>query len=249
MHSPRESKYGRLRGRSRSASPMSDGDGRLGFAENGTANRHYRSHSRSRGDRRRRSRSRERDFRKRSDVPETSRWEKDRAVLTDSNGRWLKNSSNGQSSSFPHKTESSNHRRSDATDETYKKVSLLSRMTKDGVPLVSKPPLASRITRDDVGSSYGRLGNDESSYGRLGNDGSSHGRSRNQDPNYGRLKDDYSDPQESNFQEPTMTRRDLASRITKAPSGKRRYSEDNGFSIRGTTSTEGFSIRGAAGGE
>jgi hypothetical protein len=130
----------------------------------------------------------------------------------------------------------SNHRRSDAHDETNSKGSLLSRMTKDGKPLAPVRSLASRITRDEPakGSLLSRItrGNDES--------------------NYGRLKDDYSTPQDNDFEEPVSARGDLASRISrgKGRGNSRRHSEqDNGFNIRGTApQQEGFAIRGAAGG-
>lgn len=236
--SPRESRFGRLRGRS--ASPASDEDGRLGFAEDGSMNTTRRYRGRSRGDDRRRQRSRsrgERDFGKRgaSSALETNRWEKDRSAFTDS-GPWPKNASNGR-------LDVRSHRRSDATDETNNKGSLLSRMTKDGKPLLAtKPSLASRITRGDTESpaSYGRLRADtEPSYGRL----------RSTDESYGRLKDDDSAPREDSFQEPGVKSRDLASRITwKRDRGATNH--ENGFNIKGSApQVGGFSIKGAAGGD
>lgn len=83
--SPRESRFGRLRGRS--ASPVSggEGDGRFGFAEQGTTtHRQYRSRSRSRENRRRRE-------------PSVERWTHDRANYDRegdvSGGRWAKDTS------------------------------------------------------------------------------------------------------------------------------------------------------------
>jgi len=185
----------------------------------------------------------------------------------------------------------SHHRRSDATDETHHKGSLLSRMTKDGKPLSgrsladritrdgddsdsSAPPkrdLLSRITRgdDDAPSnprhrntrneeSYGRLPDDN--YGRLNSHSIYQPRSRRpqRDENYGRLKDDDSAPRETDFQEPTSgsNGNDLLNRITWVRDGggdTRRQKADQGFSIRGSATTQpsagGFTIRGAAGGE
>ncbi|KAH7125171.1 hypothetical protein B0J11DRAFT_550022 [Dendryphion nanum] len=216
--SPRESRFGRLRGRS--ASPGADGDGRYGFAEEGFGGHRYRS--RSRGDRRRRSGSRtrdwdrervrehdrDRDYRRQ----ENPRWEHDRAIVFTESGRWAKTPSGP-----PHKPETKIHRRSDATDETRNKGSLLSRMTKNGKPLVPTRSLASRITRDD----------DES--------------------NYGRLKDDDSAPREDSFQEPMKTKRDLASRITwSRDKGDDQDIGFNIRGT--APQAEGFSIRGAAGG-
>lgn len=84
-YSPRESRYGRLRGRS--ASPVSgdDGDGRYGFTEAGTSTRRqYRSRSRSRNNRRRRE-------------PSVERWTHDRANYDREQGppagRWTKDTS------------------------------------------------------------------------------------------------------------------------------------------------------------
>ena len=120
----------------------------------------------------------------------------------------------------------SHHRRMDAMDETFSKGSLLSRMTKDGQPLAPRS-LASRITREDDGS------------------------------NYGRLKDDYSAPRDNEFEEPARApKRDLASRITRDDSDDedrfniRGRSQSNGFNIRGSAvpRAPSFSIRGAAGG-
>jgi len=220
----KESDFGRLR--NRSASPDDDGDGRLGFAEDGSSmRRRYRSRSRSR--------SRNRNERRRR-VPSTERWTHDRSAdfsdrdRDDSGGRWLKNSELSKDSrdSLFHKVDmGSNHRRTDATDETANKGSLLSRMTKNGQPLVASRSLASRITRDDEESSFGRL------------------------------KDDNSMPRYSEFAESDPPKRDLASRITRdveedSDFNIRGRSQSNGFSIRGTAvaQTPSFSIRGAAGG-
>jgi hypothetical protein len=76
-----------------------------------------------------------------------------------------------------------NHRRSDAFDETGRKGSLLSRMTKDGQPVAPQGrSLASRITRDDEDS----------------------------ESTYGRLRDDYSAVRDTDFSE---RKRGLASRM------------------------------------
>jgi hypothetical protein len=156
----------------------------------------------------------ERNFNKR-DPLETSRWEKDRSILTDNSGRWQKN-----------------HRRSDATDETNRPGSLLSRMTKDGKPVVPVKggSLASRMTRDGepIETNHERWDSRNDSYGRLNSNNES----------YGRLKDDDSEPQENNFQEPVVTRGDLASRTT--------WSRNKGSNGRSREQQEGFSIRGAA---
>lgn len=245
-HSPKESRYGRLRGRS--ASPASDEDGRLGFSENGSSYR-YRSRSRDR-QRRRPSHSREREFRKRSTKLETARWERDRFDENDT-GRVSSDLFN------PHASPMSNHRRSDATDETNHKGSLLSRMTKDGKPVVPARSLASRITRDtEPESNHGRLRND---YDEPQPQRTSRGRKT--DSSYGRLKDDYTEPREESFQEPTARHNDLVNRITwvrdrggngpASGQGRGRDSgdDDDEISIRGSASQlGGYSIRGAAGG-
>ena len=162
----------------------------------------------------------------------------------------------------------SHHRRSDATDETHNKGSLLSRMTKDGKPVAPVRSLASRITRDpDSDSSYGggsgydgtaAYGRDlsedqEPSYSRKPFRG--RGARRTQDSNHGRLKDDDSAPREESFQEPTSRHIDLVQdRWVKDGGGDRRSSNRDrggntgGFNIRGSAAmVEGFSIRGAAG--
>ncbi|KAL5404392.1 hypothetical protein PMIN03_009191 [Paraphaeosphaeria minitans] len=179
----RESRFGRLRGRS--ASPVSggEGDGRYGFTEAGTSTRRqYRSRSRSRNDRRRKE-------------PSVERWTHDRANYDREQGppaRWTK----------------------DTSTSRYGEVlsrSLLSRMTKDGQPLVPQGrSLASRITRDSD--------SDSSSYGRL--------------------KGDESAPAYADFSEPAP-RRGLASRITQDDDESEGInirgtaSQKGGFSIRG----------------
>ncbi|KAF2709325.1 hypothetical protein K504DRAFT_455070 [Pleomassaria siparia CBS 279.74] len=224
--SPRESQFGRLR--DRSASPGDDGDGRLGFAEDGSSmRRRYRSRSRSQNERRRRA-------------PSNERWTHQQSASFsnrgrgDSGGRWLKNSELPQTSREPafYKVDmGSNHRRMDAVDDT-SKGSLLSRMTKDGQPLVApRRSLASRITRDD---------NEEG------------------EESFGRLKGDNSAPRFSEFAESAPPKRDLASRMTRDDSDDdvndsfniRGRSQNNGFNIRGTAvpGASSFSIRGAAGG-
>ncbi|KAL5120552.1 hypothetical protein ACEQ8H_001571 [Pleosporales sp. CAS-2024a] len=144
--SPRETHFGRLRGRS--ASPISnDGDGRFGFAEdNSNLRARYRSRSRSRNPRRKREASGE-------------RWIHDRANYGTWGGRWQKDA-------FIESWPMGNHRRSDAMDSTGKGVSLLARMTKDGKPVIPQGrSLADRITRDDDDD-------DDDSYGRLKGDNS-----------------------------------------------------------------------------
>ncbi|KAF1960212.1 hypothetical protein CC80DRAFT_288531 [Byssothecium circinans] len=148
--SPRESRFGRLRGRSASPASADDGDGRYGFTEQGTNTRsRYRSRSRSRNNNNNNRRRRE---------PSGERWEHDRAGFGEQGtpARWQKETYAFDTSPM------SNHRRSGAFDETanQRKGSLLERMTKDGKPLAaSKRSLASRMTRDD-GDSYGRLKDD-----------------------------------------------------------------------------------------
>ena len=122
----------------------------------------------------------------------------------------------------------SNHRRTDAHDETYSplKGSILSRMTKDGKPLAAGRSLASRMTRDEPVK--------PSLLSRITRD--------NEETTHGRLKDDFSTPQGNDFEEPVITRRGRGR-------NNRRHSEDNGFSIRGTAPQhDGFAIRGSAGG-
>lgn len=214
--SPRESRFGRLRGRSASPASDEEGDGRYGFPEEGTSSRRrYRSRSRSRNNRRRRD-------------PSSERWTHDRAGFGERGyespgGKWAKDSSALRySDAF---SPSSNHRRTDATDETAnsRKGSLLSRMTKDGRPVASSGrSLASRITRDDDDA----------------------------EPSYGRLKNDYHPVRHTDFSEPS--RRGLASRITKDDDEiqiRGQSEQTEGINIRGTASQQGgFSIRGMAGG-
>lgn len=202
--SPRESHFGRLRGRS--ASPTSDdGDGRFGFAEDTTNVRtRYRSRSRSRNARRRRE-------------PSGERWTHDRANYGQSGGRLQKDAPSFDSSPM------GNHRRSDAMDETRKGGSLLSRMTKDGRPVVPQGrSLADRITRDDDGDSYGRLKNDDS------------------EPVY----NDFSEPK---------PRRNLIDRISRDTDINIRGRGQEGINIRGTAGNDsapngGINIRGVASG-
>jgi hypothetical protein len=149
----RESRHGRLRGRSASPDLDHEGDGRYGFPENGTATRtRYRSRSRSPVARHRRQ-------------PSNERWAHDRAGFGDHGPAYPEPRYPDAFSSM------GNHRRSDAFDETAKSGtrSLLDRMTKDDVPMAPQGrSLASRITRDDddddggVESSYGRLRDDYS---------------------------------------------------------------------------------------
>ncbi|KAF2872438.1 hypothetical protein BDV95DRAFT_542501 [Massariosphaeria phaeospora] len=125
------SEYGRLR--DRSASPVNgDGDGRMGFPEEGTR---YRE----------RSLSTRRDERSRED-PTAERWMHDLSDYTDHGP-----ASRSRSSKIM-VNDMGNHHRSNATDETSNAGlgSLLARMTKDGLPVVPvKRSLADRVTRGD----------------------------------------------------------------------------------------------------
>ncbi|KAH6875887.1 hypothetical protein J4E91_002009 [Alternaria rosae] len=157
--SPKEPRFGRLRGRSASPASDEEGDGRFGFAENEThaGRRRYRSRSRSRNDTRRRR------------EPSMDRWTHDRANYDRggpaSGGRWQKDSS------FLDTSPMGNHHRSNAIDATFGSSksrggdSLLSRMTKNGQPVLpqQKRSLADRITRDDddPAESFGRLKGDD----------------------------------------------------------------------------------------
>jgi hypothetical protein len=153
--SPKEPRFGRLRGRSASPASGDEGDGRFGFAENDAhAGRRYRSRSRSNHNRRRRE-------------PSTDRWTHDRANYdrtegTTGGGRWQKDAF------FVDTSPMGNHHRSNAIDVSSKPrgggESLLARMTKNGQPLVPqhKRSLADRITRDDDPDElFGRLRNDD----------------------------------------------------------------------------------------
>ncbi|KAH3917164.1 hypothetical protein HBH56_053190 [Parastagonospora nodorum] len=201
--SPRETHFGRLRGRS--ASPTSnDGDGRFGFAEdNSNLRTRYRSRSRSRNPRRRRE-------------PSADRWTHDRANYGTSGGRW-------QTDSFIDSSPMGNHRRSDAMDSTGKGASLLSRMTKDGRPVVPQTrSLADRITRDDD----------------------------DDDHSYGRLKGDDREPAFNDFSEP-KPRRNLVDRISRDTDINIRGRSQEGINIKGAgngSSGGGINIRGVASG-
>lgn len=153
----KESRFGRLRGRSASPASDEEGDGRYGFAEESShaGRRRYRSRSRSRNNRQRRE-------------PSTDRWTHDRAnhdrtagASGGGGGKWQRDSALIDSSPM------GNHRRSDAMDASSKSHgggSLLARMTKDGQPVApqSKRSLADRITRDDGdGEMWGRLKGDD----------------------------------------------------------------------------------------
>ncbi|USP76761.1 hypothetical protein yc1106_04035 [Curvularia clavata] len=150
--SPREPRFGRLRGRSASPASDEEGDGRFGFAENTTHAGRSRYRSRSPGNNRRR--------------PDTSsdRWTHDRADYdrgsgAPGGGRWQKDAF------FVDTSPMGNHHRSNAIDvKRGSGASLLSRMTKDGQPIAPQPKrsLADRITRDDDHSEdgFGRLKND-----------------------------------------------------------------------------------------
>jgi hypothetical protein len=223
--SPHEPRFGRLRGRSASPASDEEGDGRFGFAEHEThaGRRRYRSRSRSRNnDRRRRE-------------PSTDRWTHDRANYDRgggpvSGGRWQKDST------FIDTSPMGNHHRSNAIDATYGTSksrggdSLLSRMTKNGQPVLpqQKRSLADRITRDD------------------------------DDPadSFGRLKGDDRDPYVTDFSEPVQHRRGLADRITRDDDinirGQGRARSQEGINIRGSADRRGggggINIRGVASG-
>jgi hypothetical protein len=190
-----EPHFGRLRGRSASPGSGDEGDGRYGFTEQGTSTRsRYRSRSRNRNNERRRR------------EPSADKWTHDRAGFDQEPPARR----SADVYEFDQPPSMSNHRRSDAFDETahLRKGSLLSRMTKDDVPLAPKSrPLASRITRDDYDD-----------------DGD----------NYGRLKDDYSDVRAAEFEEP---RHGLAGRVSREDDDNEginiRGASQGGFSIRG----------------
>lgn len=121
-----------------------------------------------------------------------------------------------------------NHHRSNAIDvKRGSGASLLARMTKDGQPLVpqQKRSLADRITRDD----------DESE-------------------GFGRLKNDYRDPDVTEFSDPAPPRRGLADRISRDTDmnirGQGRAHSQEGINIRGSAerSGSGINIRGVASG-
>lgn len=213
-----ESRFGRLRGRSASPATDEEGDGRFGFAEASShaGRRRYRSRSRSRNARRRREPSAERWIHDRANY--------DRTSGTTGGGSWQRDSALIESSPM------GNHRRSDAFDASHGGGgnSLLSRMTKDGQPVVprSKRPLADRITRDDDGDDEGEM--------------------------WGRLKNDHRDPWVSDFSEPTTSRprRGLADRITREDGEfSIRGRSQEGINIRGSASgtAGGINIRGVAG--
>ncbi|KAF1997566.1 hypothetical protein P154DRAFT_280149 [Amniculicola lignicola CBS 123094] len=144
--SPEEPRYGRLRGRS--ASPEPEEDGRLGFDEHGSSlRRRYRSRSRERNIRRQRSPSNDPDDRFYSNKliearPRSAeRRSHSFAHESDDFGERMR----AAREPFPHKTEISNHRRTDAHDESaYSRrgsSSLLARMTdKSGRPIVESAP-------------------------------------------------------------------------------------------------------------
>ncbi|KAF1939731.1 hypothetical protein EJ02DRAFT_407843 [Clathrospora elynae] len=222
--SPKEPRFGRLRGRSASPASDEEGDGRFGFAENdaNAGRRRYRS----------RSRSRSRNNNRRRREPSADRWTHDRANYdraasnTGGGGRWQKDAPLHDTSPM------GNHHRSNAIDATGKSRggggggSLLSRMTKDGQPLVpqQKRSLADRITRD----------HDQDEFGRL----------RNVD----------GDPYTSDFSDSARPRRSLADRITRDTDmnirGQGQRPSQDGINIRGSAerSAGGIHIRGVASG-
>jgi hypothetical protein len=218
--SPAEPRFGRLRGRSASPASDEEGDGRFGFAEHEThaGRRRYRSRSRSRNNRRRRE-------------PSLDRWTHDRANYDRQNGptaggRWQKDAF------FVDTSPMGNHHRSNAIDVSKTRgggESLLSRMTKNGQPVLPQPKrsLADRITRDD----------DEP------------------EELFGRLKGDDRDPHVTDFSEPSRSRRGLADRITRDGDinirGQGRNRSQEGINIRGSAERSGgggINIRGVASG-
>ncbi|KAF2742416.1 hypothetical protein M011DRAFT_472266 [Sporormia fimetaria CBS 119925] len=234
----REPRHGRLRERSASPSASDSGDD------------DYRRRSRSPDSKRRRPSSRRRHPRDSSVDLERSTWVKDRYDPSPVD-RY-------------EPSPTTRHRRSDATDET-NKGSLLSRMTKDGRPVVpgSKPSLAARITRDsDQRPSqprarrrdYDQAVYDDDQFEHRGGDSNAGRPSQRASSNYGRLKDDYSAPTEESYQAPIKRQGGLEGRTTWARDngGPSPRSSDNGIKIRGTAGSPdlggGFSIRGAAGG-
>jgi len=198
---------GRLRGRSASPASGEEGDGRYGFAEdNSNLRTRYRSRSRSRNATRRRN------------EPTGERWTHDK-YGTSTSGRWQKDS-------YIESSPMGNHRRSDAMDEGRQGGDLLSRMTKNGVPLASqKRSLADRITRDD-----------------------------DSDDSYGRLKGDDSAPRSNDFEHPRPKRNliDRMSRDTEEINIRGRGQVQEGINIRGQGAgngpAEGINIRGVASG-
>lgn len=214
--SPREPRFGRLRGRSASPASDEEGDGRYGFAENATHAGRSRYRSRSPGNNRRR--------------PDTSsdRWTHDRADYdrgsgATGGGRWQKDAF------FVDTSPMGNHHRSNAVDvKRGSGASLLSRMTKDGQPVAPRPKrsLADRITRDD-----------------------------DSEDGFGRLKNDYRDPNVTDFSEPGRPRRGLADRISRDTDmnirGQGRLRDQEGINIRGSAERSGgggINIRGVASG-
>jgi hypothetical protein len=216
-HSPREPQFGRLRGRSASPASDEEGDGRFGFAETDAhAGRRYRSRSRSNANPRRRR------------EPSTDRWTHDRANYDSAatgTGRWQKDAF------FVDTSPMGNHHRSNAIDVSNKPrggggESLLSRMTKNGKPLVpqEKRSLADRMTRDDDESF--RHQRDEAP--RQQKRSLAERMTRNDDEPFGRLtRDD-----------------DMQDR------GRGRRDGSRGISIKGEADrgAPGFSIRGVANG-
>jgi hypothetical protein len=215
--SPKEPRFGRLRGRSASPGSDEEGDGRFGFAEDATHAGRSRYRSRSPGNNNRRRRE-----------PSGDRWTHDRANYdraggAASGGRWQKDAF------FVDTSPMGNHHRSNAIDvKRGSGASLLSRMTKDGQPIVpqQKRSLADRITRDDDDSEEG----------------------------FGRLKNDYRDPDVTDFSEPARPRRGLADRISRDTDmsirGQGRAQSQEGINIRGSAerSGGGINIRGVASG-
>ncbi|KAH7564606.1 hypothetical protein BM1_01653 [Bipolaris maydis] len=216
--SPKEPRFGRLRGRSASPASDEEGDGRFGFAEDAThaGRSRYRSRSPGHNNRRRREASADRWTHDRANY--------DRAGGTTGGGRWQKDAF------FVDTSPMGNHHRSNAIDvKRGSGASLLSRMTKDGQPVAPqhKRSLADRITRDDDDDSEG---------------------------GYGRLKNDYRDPNVTDFSEPARPRRGLADRISRDTDmsirGQGRSHSQEGINIRGSAerSAGGINIRGVASG-
>ncbi|KAF2471560.1 uncharacterized protein BDR25DRAFT_342296 [Lindgomyces ingoldianus] len=173
---PGDRNYGRLR--DRSASPAAEGDGRLGFDEGGSSLRRNRGNQNSRPSRR------DRDGAEAGTAWVHDRYGSHDEDLTATSVKPAKSASGLSWNDFkgdrykagyvfPHKTDVSNHRRTDATDETANSGvrSLASRMTKNGQPV--QIPLKDRMTR-----------------------------TTGQDLSYGRLKDDFNPPSFNDFEVP-----------------------------------------------
>ncbi|EOA92315.1 hypothetical protein ACJQWK_03919 [Exserohilum turcicum] len=175
-----------------------------------------------------RYRSRSRSPNRRRREPSADRWVHDRANYDRTGGGATGGGRWQKDAYFVDTSPMGNHHRSNAIDvKRGSGASLLARMTKDGQPLVpqQKRSLADRITRDD----------DESE-------------------GFGRLKNDYRDPDVTEFSDPAPPRRGLADRISRDTDmnirGQGRAHSQEGINIRGSAerSGSGINIRGVASG-